>query len=454
MSANVKEFEDLLSKIVTKAEGVFLWVTLVVQSMLEGIGNEDRISDLERKLEMLPAGLVPFFRHILDSIGPSYRPLTARMFVIAQMAPKPLPALIFSLLDDIEVSPELAYEAHLGSLHRQDIDKRVDITRKRLYGRCKGLLEVRKDPIGDENLSYQVHFLHRTVRDFVEMDDIRIELRRQVGLFDAEGTLAEASLALFQITPIKNEYFTKCGPLYDLMDDACFWAGRKELKTGFSQIRILQRLDKTIRQYKQRPFFKPGNVIKGIKDSPGRMKWKEKGEFSLVQFAASKGISSYVHHKIEGLKWPEIEKDERTSNLLDCVILGGGFKSQYPRILNVSLAWHLLGQGASPNAESMSRPGTVWKNYAETFYQSLYPANITLDDWRMIEIFLKYRADPSVEVRAEITALRTASTLGVICRQRRMSNWGVLARSYQVGSSHTSMTLIIESGEVSRWKSS
>jgi hypothetical protein len=412
MPIDMKEFEDLVSKIVAKAEGLFLWVTLVVQSMLDGLGNDDRISDLKRKLEVLPAGLVPFFQHILNSVHPSYKPLTARMFMVAQMAPKPLPALIFSLLDDIEESPELAYEVRLACLHRADIDKRVAVTRRLLDGRCKGLLEVRKDPIGDENLSYQVYFLHRTVRDFVEMDDIRMELRSQVGLFDAEGTLAEASLALFQMIPIKNEYFTKCGPLYDLMDDACFWAARKELKTGFSQIRIIQRLDKTIREYKQRQFFKPGNMIGGIKISPGRLQWKENGELSLVQFAAAKGISSYVYHKIEGLKWSEIEKDERTNNPLDCVVLGGGFKSQYSRALNVSLAWHLLGLGASPNAKSVSRPGTVWKNYAEMFYQSIYPGNITFDDWRMIEIFLRYRADPNVEVRAEITTLRTAGTLG------------------------------------------
>lgn len=65
----------------------------------------------------------------------------------------------------------------------------------------------------------------------------------------------------------------------------------------------------------------------------------------------------------------------------------------------MSLARRLVGLGAFPNAKSMSRPGTVWKTYTEMFYQSIYPGHINLDDWRMIENFLRYRTDPNVEVR-------------------------------------------------------
>lgn len=46
--------ERLGSEIVTKAAGVFLWVKLVVRSLLEGLTSYDRGSDLEKRLQELP----------------------------------------------------------------------------------------------------------------------------------------------------------------------------------------------------------------------------------------------------------------------------------------------------------------------------------------------------------------------------------------------------------------
>jgi hypothetical protein len=48
---------QLVPEICSKASGVFLWVKLVVRSLLQGFRNHDRISDLRRRLEELPADL-------------------------------------------------------------------------------------------------------------------------------------------------------------------------------------------------------------------------------------------------------------------------------------------------------------------------------------------------------------------------------------------------------------
>jgi hypothetical protein len=44
----------LVTEIVDKASGVFLWVYLVVRSLMEGLTNADRMIDLGRRLEELP----------------------------------------------------------------------------------------------------------------------------------------------------------------------------------------------------------------------------------------------------------------------------------------------------------------------------------------------------------------------------------------------------------------
>jgi len=41
---------DFIEEIVQTADGVFLWVFLVVRSLLEGLTNADRIVDLQRRL--------------------------------------------------------------------------------------------------------------------------------------------------------------------------------------------------------------------------------------------------------------------------------------------------------------------------------------------------------------------------------------------------------------------
>ena len=60
-----KEALDLVEEIVTKADGVFLWVHLVVKSLLDGLNNYDSISDLQRRLEVLPPDLRDLSKHMI-----------------------------------------------------------------------------------------------------------------------------------------------------------------------------------------------------------------------------------------------------------------------------------------------------------------------------------------------------------------------------------------------------
>ncbi|KAH8745854.1 hypothetical protein BGZ57DRAFT_213519 [Hyaloscypha finlandica] len=56
---------DLIENVSTKASGVFLWVILVIQSLLEGLTDGERLSDLQRRLDSLPADLETLFWKIL-----------------------------------------------------------------------------------------------------------------------------------------------------------------------------------------------------------------------------------------------------------------------------------------------------------------------------------------------------------------------------------------------------
>lgn len=70
----------LLSDISLKAEGVFLWVQLVVRSLLEGLTNGDRVRDLQRRLAELPQGLEDLHANILEHLDVNYLEHASQLF--------------------------------------------------------------------------------------------------------------------------------------------------------------------------------------------------------------------------------------------------------------------------------------------------------------------------------------------------------------------------------------
>ena len=65
--------QNLVEQIVSRASGVFLWVILVVKSLIFGLNSSDRISDLQRRLDELPQELEDLYKHILSRMKPFYR---------------------------------------------------------------------------------------------------------------------------------------------------------------------------------------------------------------------------------------------------------------------------------------------------------------------------------------------------------------------------------------------
>lgn len=84
------------------ADGVFLWVRLVVYSLLNGVGHHDSPSALRQKLKALPKDLDELFDKLLGSIDPANRKRFDKIFLIATRSGFPLNSLIFSWLDDLE----------------------------------------------------------------------------------------------------------------------------------------------------------------------------------------------------------------------------------------------------------------------------------------------------------------------------------------------------------------
>ena len=107
------ECGNLISEIVEKSQGVFLWVFLVVRSLVRGLSNCDTVRNLQSRLRGMPQELEPYFSHMIDSIEDVYRHEMAEFLQIAVLAVESYPLTIYSLL--LESDNEAWIQARIDS---------------------------------------------------------------------------------------------------------------------------------------------------------------------------------------------------------------------------------------------------------------------------------------------------------------------------------------------------
>ena len=186
---------QLLTEIVDKAAGVFLWVYLVVRSLLQGLQNEDGIQDLQRRLRLIPADLEEYFKHMMSTLDRFYLEQARQLFDVAMNAQEhPLSLLTYSFVH--EPDPDFAIKAEVRMYMPAEIDERHQSMERRLNSRCKGLLEVYNADSEPPFFSRSVDFLHRTVRDFLQTRVVKSMLNEYANtVFDANIVICNAYLA-------------------------------------------------------------------------------------------------------------------------------------------------------------------------------------------------------------------------------------------------------------------
>lgn len=140
--------DEILDEIVTKAEGVFLWVHVVCAHMLEAMSRGDLISDLRKILKALPVQMEKLYVHILDNLEPRDKDQASKYVLLLQACFEP-DALVFSFADDIGEDIEYSLKMSGERLTNTVLRHRASELKKRLNSRCRGLLSLSME-------SYQV----------------------------------------------------------------------------------------------------------------------------------------------------------------------------------------------------------------------------------------------------------------------------------------------------------
>ncbi|KAE9362558.1 hypothetical protein N431DRAFT_145544 [Stipitochalara longipes BDJ] len=157
---------NLIHNVSIKACGVFLWVVLVVQSLLEGLTNGERLSDLQKRLDSLPADLETLFWRILKSVD--YERVS-QLLQIVRASPEPISIFELSYAD--EDDHEFVFEMPTMPLPISTLNSRGELMRRRLNACSKGLLEPQADN-ANRFPHTKVGYLHRTVKDFIQRGEV------------------------------------------------------------------------------------------------------------------------------------------------------------------------------------------------------------------------------------------------------------------------------------------
>ncbi|MBE3049206.1 hypothetical protein IMZ48_43255 [Candidatus Bathyarchaeota archaeon] len=233
-------YNELTEEITTKSQGVFLWVVLVVRSVLDGLSNGDSIRMLERRIKEIPRDLGPFFKHILRSISSIYHKQTALYFRVALDAPQALTLMHYWFLDQCVESDQSALDALIQPMDNHDVFHRHTTMRRRLNACCKGLLEVNLNPPERRAyLSQNVAFLHRTVRDFLQTDEMARFLEDLLGGYPVNTVMLMTYVAFIKSLPPD-------GPIKPLLKEALVYAGMAEKESPEPVTACVDELHRTV----------------------------------------------------------------------------------------------------------------------------------------------------------------------------------------------------------------
>ncbi|KAI1080389.1 hypothetical protein F5B20DRAFT_540427 [Whalleya microplaca] len=197
-----EDMELLTEEIVRKAEGVFLWVRLVLTAVEDGVLDGDGASDLKSKVNAFPTELGKLYEYLFDSIPVTNRRKAFEALRITHhiSLDRGLPLLRYWSLNDVMADPDFAMKMPMLDSKEGYTAQLLRTTRRQIYGRCKGFLEVYPSKIKGEKIEHlpddgEVRYMHSTVHEFLEDAHIKEVIEQFIGGVDVFDRICQTFLA-------------------------------------------------------------------------------------------------------------------------------------------------------------------------------------------------------------------------------------------------------------------
>ncbi|KAI0465578.1 hypothetical protein F4859DRAFT_376992 [Xylaria cf. heliscus] len=193
---NPESMRQLLQLIVDSSLGVFLWVRLVTESLMEGLTNHDDIDYLKKRVDELPSDLKDLYRTMLSRTDHRYRPQIARLLCFVhhiQNRGEMLSLIDFWFAENAD--DNMVHTTPVNPMTDEEGRVRVQELESLFRSRCMGLIETvtipkYPDAFGTAHLfAYDssteeakvttARFLHKSVYEFLDSQDIWGEFVRK-----------------------------------------------------------------------------------------------------------------------------------------------------------------------------------------------------------------------------------------------------------------------------------
>ncbi|KAK4457937.1 hypothetical protein QBC42DRAFT_300739 [Cladorrhinum samala] len=415
---NPTDTGNLMTEIVDASSGVFLWVYLVVRSLLEGLTNYDGIDDLRARFQELPTDLEALFQHMWDRIPKRYRAEASRLLQLVEAGTASGQYLsLLGLCFAQEFDLEYVISAPGGKIKPVDeIRSKLESARGRLLSRCMGLVEVNKrfaniisQGLGGDDYPNEVEeaqgypyvvFLHRTVYEYISAPAVQRQLVDASSTRTFEGIdqkyCAELALLSSGLLRVKTAVPYIPARLNVLAVNCLSRAQQVEAATSQSPTGALLELDRVMSQRLS------GHFRMLTSPNLASLHWShaatlysncheedEPPRHNFLSLAVHIGLVRFVEQALaDGQK-----KDGRPLLLYALCpndILQRLWSSKPSNYAMVEL---LLKHGADPNERW--EEGTVWTAYLRSTLSATFKVS---PDLRVLKAMIVNGADPNVHV--------------------------------------------------------
>jgi hypothetical protein len=278
--------------VVQKAQGIFIWVSLVVRSLLDGLTDGAKLSDLQSTLDSLPEDISDLYDNIWAKLLQTSRNIqnSSEIFQMTRASIGSLHFLTLWLADE-----DKPIDFKIKSISNSSKKGIAEIIKRRLNSRTRGIIEISPDGYVD--------FLHRTARDWAFQPNVWesiCDAGPSPVQFSPDLSLLRAMIILMQ--DISNFPGKSLGAFWEMMLKCLIYAARLPDSETITPklLSTLSKLDEIGTQTSKEMGFLRVWWTENKKRIKGTPHWSAvvsqdcKQNNFFVGLAASFGIVSYV----------------------------------------------------------------------------------------------------------------------------------------------------------------
>jgi hypothetical protein len=237
------EYEDCAQAIVASASGVFLWVNIVTDILVDGIVNGVDPFQLRVMLDDLPTelgGSNGLYMRMLQRLDQEQRAKAWDMFDIVLHARRDLTPLFLSFA--VTANPRSAIAMTVNNSSDEELEARSDKIRRRVRA-LGNLLEIQDNKHLPDG---HIRFIHLSVREFLLRVDVQRKLTANSASSTTDANVSLLSACLIEIKSVECSFDMHETKPWKTVKDALYYAAEAACSTGLPQTDLLVNLDKTI----------------------------------------------------------------------------------------------------------------------------------------------------------------------------------------------------------------